>query len=1562
MNKQKLHILILEDNPEDAELMVNELRKNDFNFDWELVENKKEFVEAIEKKPDIILADYKLPTFDGLSAIKIQQKTAPDIPIIIVSGSIGEELAVECLKAGATGYVLKEKLSRLSLVIERSLKEAAERREFKKANEALKESEKKYHAIFEATGTATLIVEENTKIINANKECEDVTGYAVTELIGKSWTKFVYKDDLQIMMSRHTTRRKDPKSVPDKYEVRLIDAKGNIRNTILSIGMVPNSRRSTVSLVDITELKHADDLLKERIKELQCLYSITEIFGSEHIALEKLFQKAVNLLSQACQFPEITCARITFDGNVYKTKNFKKTKWILSKNIYIKDEVVGKIDVCYLKEKPGEYDELFCKKERKLLKEVVKKIEGYIEHVRAEEKIKKSEEKYRDMTELLPEIIYECDAYGNITFVNKAGFEKFGYTQDDFNKGVNAMQFITPAERERAGENVKEVLNGTEKGKFEYTALRKDNSEFPAVSYSSPIISNNKVVGLRGIVVDVTESKLVEDALRESDDKYHLLVENAPNVLWKTNEKGHTVFISSNIKEVFGFTPEDIYTDSDKWFERIHHDDLHKVETKFHELFVKNKKFNVEYRIKSKDGKWIWLNDISSVVHEEKGERYAYGVFTEITERKQAQETLKENEERYREIFKFSPDSIIIHDLDMNILNVNDTAVKEFGYSKKELLEKKIFELHPETEQKHSTQVLDAMKKEEMLKVDTQFVRKDGSVFWAEATPCKYNLGNKQIIHVVIRDITEQKQAEDALRESEVRYRALFETAGDAIFVMKANKFNNCNDATIQMFGCVDKNDIIEHSPWEFSPKIQPDGQDSKQKSMIYINSAIDGNPQQFYWQHKKKDGTLFEAEVSLNKLTIKSGNYIQAIVRDVTERKKAEEALMQSEKRFKRLFDGLGDAVFVTKIWGENKGNILEVNLEAIKQTGYTRDELLQMNIIKDLFVSGSSEINADDWEVRLLNGETVTTIEKKRKKDGTEYWTEMIVSQIDFDGEKYSLSINHDITNRKRAEQIQKVLYNISNSVITTDNLEKLLIFIKEQLSLIIDTTNFYIALYDSKTDTLSLPFISDEKDEFTSFPAGKTLTNYVIKTQKSLLATKEEIDILEQSGDVESIGTNSEIWLGVPLIVDGKVTGVIAVQSYKDENAYSKNDVEILEFVSHQISISIERKKTEQVLKDAFIKATESDRLKTTFLNTMSHELRTPLNAINGFSDIISEDLPINEILDYNKIINDSGSHLLNIIDDIFDISLIESGELKINKEHYNITEIIDEVSKIIINEQTRFNKTNVSINYKFKDKDFEIYTDKQKLKQILINLLKNSIKFTHEGFIECGYVKEIIDNQPMFKFWVKDTGIGIPIEKQKIIFDIFRQVDDSHTRKYDGTGIGLAVSKSLTELLGGKMWVESDKGKGSIFYFTLPENKAEIHQKSISSNIPKIENKFSGKTVLVAEDDLASYSLVKVLLKRLDIKTIHANNGIEAIELSEKHPETSMILMDVKMPDMNGYEATKIIKKISPELVVVAQTAYAMQGDNEKAIEAGCDDYIAKPIKKQKLFELMKKYLS
>ena len=421
------------------------------------------------------------------------------------------------------------------------------------------------------------------------------------------------------------------------------------------------------------------------------------------------------------------------------------------------------------------------------------------------------------------------------------------------------------------------------------------------------------------------------------------------------------------------------------------------------------------------------------------------------------------------------------------------------------------------------------------------------------------------------------------------------------------------------------------------------------------------------------------------------------------------------------------------------------------------------------------------------------------------------------------------------KRAEQIQKVLYNISNAVSITDNLEELISRIQEKVGTIIDTTNFYIALYDHKTDTISLPFYTDEKDNIASFPVGKTLTYYVIKTQKPLLATKERIKKLEKSGDVESFGANSEIWLGVPLKIEGKVTGVLAVQSYTDENAYNESDMKMLEFVSDQISISIERKKAEQNLINAFEKATESDRLKTAFLNNISHELRTPLNAVIGFSDIIDKDTSIDEILDYSKIINNSGIHLLRIIEDIFDITMIESGEVEIQKEEFNLTVFMDDIHKKLKAEQELTEKQNIDIyfNPAEKAKDFLVYTDHSKLKRILINLLKNALKFTHEGNIEYGYVKETQQEDPVLKFYVKDTGIGISENKLDIIFKIFRQADDTDTRLYGGTGIGLSVSKKLTELLGGKIWVETEEGNlpagkagGSTFYFTIPYRKAEI----------------------------------------------------------------------------------------------------------------------------------------
>ena len=390
--------------------------------------------------------------------------------------------------------------------------------------------------------------------------------------------------------------------------------------------------------------------------------------------------------------------------------------------------------------------------------------------------------------------------------------------------------------------------------------------------------------------------------------------------------------------------------------------------------------------------------------------------------------------------------------------------------------------------------------------------------------------------------------------------------------------------------------------------------------------------------------------------------------------------------------------------------------------------------------------------------------------------------------------------------------------------------------------------------------------------------------------------------------------------------------------------------------------ERKKAENDLKAALEKATESDRLKSTFLATMSHELRTPLNGIIGFAQLLNSESSREEVEEFAIQIHKSGNRLLKIIEDMFDFTLIETGAIKIAKEEKNIRSLLDDILLIIKAEQEKLNKPgiNIRLNPKNKNKDLYLLTNHNRLKQILINLLNNALKFTDDGVIEFGYEEKTLNKQHLLQFYVSDTGIGIPKEKQNVIFDIFRQVEDSSTRRYGGVGISLSIAKRLTELLGGSIWLESEAGKGSIFYFTIPFDKFEKSRDLIIDETKK-KHSLTGKTVLIVEDVESSFEVLNLVLKRSGIKCIWAKDGQKAIELCKENTNINLVLMDINMPDMNGYEATKKIKKIRPKLPIIAQTAYALLGDEEKSLDAGCDDYISKPIKRELLMEKLGRFL-
>ena len=396
----------------------------------------------------------------------------------------------------------------------------------------------------------------------------------------------------------------------------------------------------------------------------------------------------------------------------------------------------------------------------------------------------------------------------------------------------------------------------------------------------------------------------------------------------------------------------------------------------------------------------------------------------------------------------------------------------------------------------------------------------------------------------------------------------------------------------------------------------------------------------------------------------------------------------------------------------------------------------------------------------------------------------------------------------------------------------------------------------------------------------------------------------------------------------------------------------------------------KKYELELIKAMEKALESEKLKTAFLANMSNEILTPMNTIMGFSDLLGNpDLPNNTLLHFSEQINTSSNTLVNLIDNIIDIAKVESGEVRIKLSECKINHLLLDLYACFDNEIKEKGKGKVYLRLKraSKDKDFAILSEPYRLKRIMSNILENAVNYTDSGKIEFGY--SIMDGESdgktasegqMLQFFVRDKGKGIPKEKLDLIFDRFRHSDDSYTKQFEGAGLSLPISRAYVELLGGEMWCESVEGEGSEFYFTVPCNTVEA-----KPGIPDIavipETNWENINILVAEDVESNYRFIETILKRLKVRLLWSRNGKEAFEKFKEDKNIDLILMDMRMPLMSGYEAVKKIREINKKIPIIAQTAFAGTDDKELILDTGCNDYISKPIDKDLLIRTIGKYV-
>ncbi len=684
-----------------------------------------------------------------------------------------------------------------------------------------------------------------------------------------------------------------------------------------------------------------------------------------------------------------------------------------------------------------------------------------------------------------------------------------------------------------------------------------------------------------------------------------------------------------------------------------------------------------------------------------------------------------------------------------------------------------------------------------------------------------------------------------------------------------------------------------------------------------------------------------------------------RGVVTDISKQKEYENQIIREKAFLEHLYNSTPAAIAITS----PSGIISKINREFTNLFGYTLEEAVNNNI-NDLVVPEDlkEEARRIDNLASLNQKEVRQTLRKK--KNGNKIHVTLVATAIVINNEIVAnLGIYRDITSERKNQLLQEILFNISTAALKQYDLKEIYPIIVQELSKIWDTNNFFIALYDKASETLSLPFFADEKDNFYEIPTKKTITGWVINNNKSVLLKEKDLKLLEESGDIDLVGTPCKIWMGVPLKVENETIGVMCLQDYNDEDKFTHEDLIIMDFIANQIAIAIQRRKMLDNIIMARQKAEEGAQSKQLFMSTMSHEIRTPLNEVIGITNLLLQGSPREDQMDYIKALKFSGNHLLTLVNDVLDYNKMESGKIIFEQTQFNLSDFLDEIMRSY---SFRSKAKNISFEIKkANDLPVEVIGDPIRLNQILSNLLSNALKFTIHGSIKV-MIKELsrTTNQSKMEFIVSDTGIGIAKDKQSLIFDSFTQASSDTTRHYGGTGLGLAICKKLIELQGGTITIESEPEKGSTFRFALSFGISEKGLKSQAAELPESYSGLEGKKILVAEDNKINFFVANKFLIGWGITVTHAENGQIALDILEKE-DFDLILMDLHMPVMDGIEATRIIRKSEnpriKDIPIVALTAAIMSESHDKIEDLKINDYVLKPFKPHDLFERILKHV-
>lgn len=1013
---------------------------------------------------------------------------------------------------------------------------------------------------------------------------------------------------------------------------------------------------------------------------------------------------------------------------------------------------------------------------------VIKDISGFNDTL---DKLKESEERFRFLTESTFEGII-VHRNGIVIDTNDSFLRITGFKREEL-VGNNIL-FSAYSEEDR--NNLIKNIGKTHAKPYVARLRRKNGQGYYAEIEGLDVRYKGEDVRIAAIR-DVTERVRLQKELQEGKRKLQDLIGNLPGVIYTAlnNKDWDILFMSEGSRELLGYDAEVFMKGELKFADVIHPEDRERVWDKTQEQIKRNSKFQVEYRVITKTGKvkWVWERG-ARIWNEDK--EFLEGFITDISTKKKAEQDLLNSEKRLKILSNSSFEAIFVTEQGI-CTDQNSTAGKLFGYSREEAVGRVATDwIVPEDRAKVAQNIL----KNYTGVYEATGLRKDGSRFPCEIQGISTVIEGKKVRITALRDISERKNAEKERVENEEKFRSIFENKGTATAIIDQKGFILlANQKCEELFGYRQK-DLESGLSWMDLAHPEDMRMIAEQQSLRYSKDKKALSSYEI--RIIGKDKNVLDVLLNID-LIPQSGNRVVSLI-DITERKNAERELKASEERFKNYIEYAPFGIFVA----DETGRYVDVNKAAEEITGYSREELLKINLLD--IISPEYRSLAGEAFMNLVKFNEAVSIELEyiKKSGEVRVWHVNAV----LSSENRFLGFTRDVTelkayqdeliekNRQLLIQKEKVLENEERHRFLFENMTQGVLYHNKNGEIVYanKAASEILGLSQEQLRGKSAkdPRWKSINEDGSQCTAENHPASITLKTGKAVYNQKMGVYIPEN---------DRYTWLNIT-----------------SQPKFRKGDKEPWQVMVtfEDITSAMEREKELQMAKE---KAEESDRLKSAFLTNMSHEIRTPMNGILGFTSLLLEaELPEEDRKTYLKIIEKSGERMLSTINDIIDVSMIEAGSVNKTITKVNIDSILADLHSFFRREAEA---KGLELTMNKEGGADSLFTDEQKLISILTNLLKNAVKFTHKGKVEINY--SVFAG--VFKISVKDTGIGIPEDKIKAVFSRFNKVDSSNSQFYEGSGLGLSISKSYLKLLGGSIRLESKEGEGSCFYVELPSAK-------------------------------------------------------------------------------------------------------------------------------------------